>query len=367
MARAFLVVAPDGSQHVRESESRIYSHAILFGPDNGRDYWSAPKFSSRHDLAEKEAATCRKNAAHTRPEMEIVVAPTIEITPAQARRVRKGEVLDVNDLTPAQVLRHHVTGAVERGEAEAIVEIPADPTLVPAPTFAVPGDDNWVEPGDVHPDEVAMGFATVPVNDSIDPAALFLLDMNWINMFEPVGNGNLDFHCKLCGGKTRVQDREAHYTVHKTTPNLKAQQWADRRATMAAKTPKTKKQTAAERGVPAVYLGAGGNFKPGGDAQYKSDLIATVLGRTKTFLHKFTPADAHKRLEEMGWLNHLAKSQKAEQAKAERKAAAANRAKAQAAEKADKRQAKPDPKPARKARKKAEPKVEAPVEAPVAS
>jgi hypothetical protein len=46
---------------------------------------------------------------------------------------------------------------------------------------------------------------------------------------------------------------------------------------MASKTSKTK-QNAKALGVPAVYLGATGNFKPGGDAQLKSDLILAITG-----------------------------------------------------------------------------------------
>jgi integrase len=40
----------------------------------------------------------------------------------------------------------------------------------------------------------------------------------------------------------------------------------------------TKKQTAKEQGVPSVYLGPTGNFKPGYDASLKRDLVAAVLG-----------------------------------------------------------------------------------------
>lgn len=41
--------------------------------------------------------------------------------------------------TPLETLRHHVTGAIQRGEAEAITEIPA----VPAPVWRL------LEPGEI--------------------------------------------------------------------------------------------------------------------------------------------------------------------------------------------------------------------------
>ena len=84
-----------------------------------------------------------------------------------------------------------------------------------------------------------------------------------------------------------------------------------------------KKQTARDQGVPASYLGANGNFKPGLDARYKSDLITSALGEKigDKGLHQFTRDSALERLEQRGWLPHLEKAKKSRDAKAAKKAA----------------------------------------------
>ena len=72
---------------------------------------------------------------------------------------------------------------------------------------------------------------------------------------------------------------------------------------------KPKKVTAADQGIPAVYLGEGGNFRPGYDAKLKSDLITAVLG--SGVLHVFSEKEALKVLESRGWMPMLEKSREA--------------------------------------------------------
>jgi hypothetical protein len=72
---------------------------------------------------------------------------------------------------------------------------------------------------------------------------------------------------------------------------------------------KPKKVTAADQGVPAVYLGENGNFRPGYDAKMKSDLITAVLG--SGVLHVFTEKEALSILESRGWVPMLEKSREA--------------------------------------------------------
>ena len=84
----------------------------------------------------------------------------------------------------------------------------------------------------------------------------------------------------------------------------------------------SKKDTARDQGVPGTYLGAGGNFKPGMDARYKSDLITSALGETISSkgLHQFTKDSAIERLQQRGWMAHLEKAKKSRAAKAAKKA-----------------------------------------------
>lgn len=119
-------------------------------------------------------------------------------------------------------------------------------------------------------------------------------------------------------------------------------------------TSKTPKQTAKDQGVPDVYLSGSGNFKPGMDARYKSDLIAAILGeKNPKALMTFEAPDASRRLEQRGWEGFLAKATAARAAAAERKAKKAAAAKAKPAAKKSTAKAagdvspdpKPDPKP----------------------
>lgn len=66
------------------------------------------------------------------------------------------------------------------------------------------------------------------------------------------------------------------------------------------------KLSARDRGVPDVYLGDTGNFRPGMDARYKSDLILSALGLpAPDALETYDPADAVTRIEERGWTAFL--------------------------------------------------------------
>lgn len=67
------------------------------------------------------------------------------------------------------------------------------------------------------------------------------------------------------------------------------------------------KRRAGDDGVPAVYCGENGKFKPGMDARYMSDLIAAVIGVDEpNVLMAFDPVDAVERLRQRGWMHHLA-------------------------------------------------------------
>lgn len=75
-----------------------------------------------------------------------------------------------------------------------------------------------------------------------------------------------------------------------------------------ARTPAEPKASARDRGVPDVYLGETGNFRPGMDARYKSDLILSALGLpAPDALQTYDPADALTRIEERGWQAFLDK------------------------------------------------------------
>jgi hypothetical protein len=82
-----------------------------------------------------------------------------------------------------------------------------------------------------------------------------------------------------------------------------------------------RKPRAADRGVPAVYLGSKGRFLPGRDASLKRDLLAAVLGLSNPdALHTFTAKEALALLTERGWLRHLDVKRSALEAKAAREA-----------------------------------------------
>ena len=85
--------------------------------------------------------------------------------------------------------------------------------------------------------------------------------------------------------------------------------------TPEVETPKAKKVTARDQGVPEVYLSEAGTFKPGYDAKMKSDLIQAILG-PKT-LYTWTPEEAVQVLEARGWTRFLDESKAARERKAQ--------------------------------------------------
>ncbi len=110
-------------------------------------------------------------------------------------------------------------------------------------------------------------------------------------------------------------------------------------------TPKIKKANAADTGVPDVYLNDSGNFRPGLDARYKSDLCNSALGiKNGDALMEFTPQDAETRLAKRGWIKFLdakkavlaTKSDAAEKRKADKLKAEQEKAAIKASVKADK-------------------------------
>lgn len=107
---------------------------------------------------------------------------------------------------------------------------------------------------------------------------------------------------------------------------------AERISDLRERTGTMSKETARDQNVPEVYLNSeSGNFKPGMDARYKSDLVLSAIGEiTKdkpgNSLQVFTKADAEKRLAQRNWMSFLEnkkrivaeKAEKAEKAKAAR-------------------------------------------------
>ena len=49
--------------------------------------------------------------------------------------------------------------------------------------------------------------------ESFNPAAMFLLDMNWRNLFEEVGTQGI-FRCKGCEAEVPRHEREKHFNHH---------------------------------------------------------------------------------------------------------------------------------------------------------
>lgn len=118
----------------------------------------------------------------------------------------------------------------------------------------------------------------------IDPAADFLLDLLPDNLFEPVGD--TAFRCKGCQSIVKRTERLTHFNAHKEARKMTS-------TTNTEKPAKPKKATAADLGVPKVYLSDKGSFKVGMDARLKSDLILAILEQPAPgAAHKWTKADA---------------------------------------------------------------------------
>ena len=74
----------------------------------------------------------------------------------------------------------------------------------------------------------------------------------------------------------------------------------------------SRRQTAKEQGVPAVYLGPTGNFRPGYDASLKRYLVAAVLGLPNPdALHRFTGKKAQQLITARGWQHFVDAKRKA--------------------------------------------------------
>jgi hypothetical protein len=195
-----------------------------------------------------------------------------------------------------------------------------------------------------------------------DSACDFLLDLSFENLFEQITSENtLLFRCKGCRREVPRATRKQHYSRHKTQQAQKRQEGSTRMANDKAK---PKKETAKDQGVPDVYLADNGNFRPGLDAKYKSDLIKCALGLdTSDCAHVFEAKDAEARLDKRGWRSFLdrkveilkEKKAAADAKAAEKEAAAREKAAAKANAKtsetrtsaaASGKDVKPDPKPA---------------------
>lgn len=203
----------------------------------------------------------------------------------------------------------------------------------------------------------------------IDQAALFLADLHYPNMFELRGS---DEYCKVCGDLVAKADQEPHHGAHRRDRSQYATEQirARKEQNMAAKADK--------RNVPAMiaeannvtslapYLREDGKaFRPGGDAQMKSDLTYAFYGWDRKGDGKapakvdFTQEQAAQVLSIFAYNGLAIKSKEAREVKE-------NRAKAKAADKATKAkqaaatkkskakaptdEVKPDPKPERKTR-----------------
>jgi hypothetical protein len=85
----------------------------------------------------------------------------------------------------------------------------------------------------------------------------------------------------------------------------------ERIKTMAA-TVASKKQSARDMGTPDVYLAENGNFKPGLDARFKSDLVHSYLGlKSKKALRTFTKDEAESFLQARSWMGFVSQKREA--------------------------------------------------------
>lgn len=212
---------------------------------------------------------------------------------------------------------------------------------------------------------------------TIDRAALFLVDLMYINMFEEVynkDNRRVGYRCKVCdevlhGTHVEQTKLERHHAKHKKDKSqYVSEQIAARRERLDAMSADKRNVSALieQFSVPAVYLRPDGKkFKPGGDAQFKSDLFHAQQGWEKPDAkHKFEGQEAARIIAGFGWNDLLTKAirareQKENRAKAkaanaaqkERDKAAAKTSKKKAAAKttSSEQEAKPDPKPAKRA------------------
>lgn len=123
----------------------------------------------------------------------------------------------------------------------------------------------------------------------LDPAADFLLDLHFPNLFESTINTNT-YRCKGCEMLVNGNQRKAHHNTHLKNRSV------TKMSSTENKPAKPAKVVAKDLGVPAVYLGPTGTFKPGADAALKSDLILAILEQParKNAPHSFTKDAATK-------------------------------------------------------------------------
>lgn len=63
-------------------------------------------------------------------------------------------------------------------------------------------------------DEQARARAAKKAPRGFDPACVFLLKMNPINLFDPIGRDGLRFRCKGCGAEVASTKRKPHHAQH---------------------------------------------------------------------------------------------------------------------------------------------------------
>jgi hypothetical protein len=213
--------------------------------------------------------------------------------------------------------------AVER-KLSKLAFPPADQQEIPVIDQEVTTDDQ-TDDEPVQYEPVSIDLADVEVGP-FDPACEYLLrEWSYENLFEPVSSepGTFGpFRCKGCGMTVQANHRKAHHDKHKETIKMAS------KTNSTPKTSKPKKPVAKDLGVPAVYLGPTGTFKPGADAALKSDLILAILGQParKNAPHSFTKAKATALFEKFPqWQGFLTRKQEildAKAAKAQEKLAA---------------------------------------------
>lgn len=232
--------------------------------------------------------------------------PTVELAEAVLRRLKeRQEIVSLRDNTGACVeckaTEGHETGCVLRTLEEEIERIKAEwqdvvAKISPAQKEydkAVAAESKYKNPDKALPEDVAKATER-------SLSTLF----SWMDRKVVLENRLI----KLQSSDEIERRREVNNRVKEVR-----------------KVAASKKETARDQGVPGTYLGANGNFKPGLDARYKSDLITSALGEKigPKGLHQFTKESAMERLAQRDWLPHLEKAKKSREVKAAKKAEAA--------------------------------------------
>lgn len=223
----------------------------------------------------------------------------------QRQYIRFAEVIKRSDTyTTILAMKNHQIDGGYRGQGLAMAIFDTSSGLrvdIDPQTCFTPEPSNH-EPREV---QVNKSEETPDAITTVDPAADFLLDMLPDNLYERVSThrDETKFRCKSCGAIVANIDKPTHHNNHRAH---RAQTKESTMATNDKTASKSTKQSAKDQGVPAEYLGATGNFKPGADSKYKSDLVICALDLDDSkCLVTFKPADAVKRLELRGWIPHL--------------------------------------------------------------